>query len=1048
MNPRTAPTHRRFPMILAVLASACAAVASAGCNSTAGNNPLIEITVDVDPALGLDHVAVDVQGGQRPPLDRTFAVSASGTPSTVAPVTWEVVVSNLSAPFEALVTATGQKGTNNAVVNAIGGANVVSGQRVSVTLMLTAACAGKSCPTGQSCANGTCGMIIVTGPSLDGGVRDGGGGGAGGKAGVGGKAGAGGRGGNGGASSSVDAHPDRPGDAGAGGETGDAGGDSGPTKLPTGHTCSLGTDCDSGYCAQGICCKTACTATCYACANTLTGQADGTCAVVSSDKDDPAGGCTAGASTTCGNTGHCDGNGACEKLGSTTVCVSSSCGTSGFTANSVCDGKGNCMQGATTNCMGFSCSNTTGCATSCSADTDCPGGYCTSAMTCTATLSDGANCNKNSQCTNGNCISGICCHTACSGTCLTCATGLCKPVAAGGSSGGACAVDSAACGHDGNCDGNGGCRYQPSTVSCGTTACSGGKLTAIGTCNGGGGCTPGATAACPNNVAVCAGNTACKTTCSADTDCASGYYCSGGSCIVKKTNGTTCGATHECGSTFCSPDGVCCDQACTNSCQACDNTGSVGICSPVQSGPVHGNRTTCQGTGTCAGSCAGLASGLCSYPTSTCSAATCSSQQIVPAGTCNAGSCVTPAAQNCAGGFLCSGGACSASCSTSAGCLADYFCYANACHSDVVSISAGGEDTCAALKDGRVFCWGMQSSGGLGNGSTASDDALVPVQAGTFTDAVVVSAGQGATYALTTSGTLRAWGQGESGEMGNGASAAIQSTPVMVETAAATPLTGVTHIVAGDQLACATTAGGVYCWGNNGGHGLGVDPVTSATAKNILYASPVMGISSAPDFFGGQGFHLTANGQTVCPWDAGNNSNDVTGGTCNVACYSAPSNCFSVGSQVEMLAAGADYACVLAGLGVLCWGDNDLGACGEPDTTLSVPPTGNFIGLSPLLDMQSYGSGVCVLMNDGVPTLRCWGLPFSYGPTGSPPVTITTSFPAGVRAKFLGTGNGATACVVTDEGSPWCFGFNSNGAFGNGTEGNNSQTPLEVTVNW
>jgi hypothetical protein len=447
----------------------------------------------------------------------------------------------------------------------------------------------------------------------------------------------------------------------------------------------------------------------------------------------------------------------------------------------------------------------------------------------------------------------------------------------------------------------------------------------------------------------------------------------------------------------------------------------------------------------------GLTSGLCSYPTNSCGSATCSGTQIVPTGTCNGnGSCSIPAAQNCSGGYICSASACQTTCSTSAGCLSDYFCYANTCHEDVVSISTGTDHTCAALKDGRVYCWGESTYGALGNGSTVDTIVLSPVRAGTFNDAVSVSMGSYSSYALTSSGTIRDWGRGQSGELGTGA-LVTQPSPVMVATSSGT-LTGVTRVVGGNSFACATTSSGIYCWGPNDGHGLGVDAVTSATATAIPYASLVMGYVGSPTFFGGTGFHVAVSGTTVCPWGTDNGYQEITAaGACNVACYSAPSNCFTVGGTVDMMAAGYEFACVKYGPNIQCWGENDQGAITGPTSTASVAPPGNFIsGLSPTpIDMQSFGTGACALLNDGIPTLKCWGYPFSDNASGSsPPVTFSFSLPSGVKIKSLGAGDSATACFITDEGSPWCWGSNTYGNVGNGTQGNTVPNPAEVLVNW
>ena len=691
-------------LCLAALGSAGSVFTAAGCSSTT-NDTRIDVTVNVDPALGLDHVAIDIQGAKRPALDKTFAVSATGTPAMVAPVIWQVVVSNLSAPFEAIVTAQGQKmGTSGAVVTAIGGADVVNGQHVAVTLMLTSACKGVACPSGETCSGASCVKIPVSGPSLDGGAD-----------------------GGGGSSTSTDgSRPDRPVDGSGsggrdGGGTADARGDAGPSKAGVGHICTAASDCSSGYCAQGVCCMTACNDTCYACTYALTGSSpDGTCAVVSSSLADPAGGCTAGSAISCGNTGYCDGNGACEKFGSSTICQAASCGTSGYTSASICDGKGNCTHGTTTGCKGFACVAASGCATACSADGDCPGGYCTSGSTCAASLPDGSACSKNDQCTNANCISGVCCATACSGLCMTCGTGSCKPVAAGGSSAGGCAVDTTACGHDGTCDGNGACRFAVPTVGCGTPACSAGQLTATGNCNGVGACTTPGAAACSGGV-VCASGTACKpSTCTADADCTSGL-CLSGACAAKRGSGQSCSANDQCTSTFC-VDTVCCNVACNGTCQGCNESGAgntPGTCATI-SGAPRANHGSCSGSGTCASTCNGT-SATCVFPgaSMSCRMASCSGGTATLAANCDgAGNCPALSTQGC-GQFVCGPTACVSSCSSNSQCVSGAACVNGVCTACTTGQTVC-TNACATLASDGANCGacGHSCQGGACSGGT------------------------------------------------------------------------------------------------------------------------------------------------------------------------------------------------------------------------------------------------------------------------------------------------------------------------------------------
>jgi len=104
---------------------------------------------------------------------------------------------------------------------------------------------------------------------------------------------------------------------------------SGNCKKVTGQPCGAGTECLSGFCADGYCCNTACTSNCKAC--NLTGQA-GQCGNVPAGTEDG----------TCTGASACDGLGGCKKTngqgcGGDAECVSGHC-VDGVCCNSTCVG--------------------------------------------------------------------------------------------------------------------------------------------------------------------------------------------------------------------------------------------------------------------------------------------------------------------------------------------------------------------------------------------------------------------------------------------------------------------------------------------------------------------------------------------------------------------------------------------------------------------------------------------------------------------------------------------------------------------------------------
>jgi alpha-tubulin suppressor-like RCC1 family protein len=97
--------------------------------------------------------------------------------------------------------------------------------------------------------------------------------------------------------------------------------------------------------------------------------------------------------------------------------------------------------------------------------------------------------------------------------------------------------------------------------------------------------------------------------------------------------------------------------------------------------------------------------------------------------------------------------------------------------SGVAGLSVGDAHTCALLSGGNVACWGNNSYGQLGNGTTAV--SALPVAVSSLSDAVGISAGLLHTCALLADGTVECWGYNRLGELGDGTTT-DSATPVQV----------------------------------------------------------------------------------------------------------------------------------------------------------------------------------------------------------------------------------------------------------------------------
>lgn len=142
--------------------------------------------------------------------------------------------------------------------------------------------------------------------------------------------------------------------------------------------------------------------------------------------------------------------------------------------------------------------------------------------------------------------------------------------------------------------------------------------------------------------------------------------------------------------------------------------------------------------------------------------------------------------------------------------------YVSALASGVASISSGGNHTCAITTSGGAKCWGGNSSGELGDGSKNQSTGPVDVQ-GLTSGVATIAAGGSHTCAVTSSGTAKCWGYNSDGHLGDGTSTG-RTTPGDVSGLSS----GASSIYAANSHTCAiTTSSRAKCWGRNSNGQLG-----------------------------------------------------------------------------------------------------------------------------------------------------------------------------------------------------------------------------------
>lgn len=269
-----------------------------------------------------------------------------------------------------------------------------------------------------------------------------------------------------------------------------------------------------------------------------------------------------------------------------------------------------------------------------------------------------------------------------------------------------------------------------------------------------------------------------------------------------------------------------------------------------------------------------------------------------------------------------------------------------------VELAAGEEHVCGLDAAGAVWCWGDDTYQQLGSGGTGSTN--YPVQLLNAPSFAHIFGGDAlGGCGLTSDGTAYCWGNNGSGELGTGSNAATVADPQPV--AGGIKFTSLSPTF---DHACGIAVGGAaYCWGNDHSYLLGDNGVSGLTSNVPV---PVSGghtflTLSATDAYacgvtrdaGEVCWGLVPDGgdprgaPTPAPQLASFNeyqpASDVSFGirghdAISLQTFTTPVN-EGAPDPLHGLTAGYWTTCALAQDGtVYCWGQNDQGQAGNPDS--------------------------------------------------------------------------------------------------------------------
>ncbi|NBT26149.1 MAG: RCC1 repeat-containing protein [Actinobacteria bacterium] len=361
------------------------------------------------------------------------------------------------------------------------------------------------------------------------------------------------------------------------------------------------------------------------------------------------------------------------------------------------------------------------------------------------------------------------------------------------------------------------------------------------------------------------------------------------------------------------------------------------------------------------------------------------------------------------------------------------------------SLAAGGYHTCGLTSAGAAYCWGANSSGELGDGTTTNRASPVAVTGGKTFASIV--AGTRHTCGLTSAGAAYCWGYNAYGQIGdgtagggdaqgNGSHTADRLSPVAVSGGKT-----FTSLAAGGSNTCGLTSAGVaYCWGNNyfgqigdgtTGTALGDDSANrlapTAVSGNLIFSGLAMGV-----------FHTcgrTTVGKAYC-WgqNSGGQIGDGTIGTNRLSPVAVSGN-----QSFSSLVVGYKDTCgVTAPGGAFCWGENNFGQIGDgtgglgysdhsSDRSSPVGVSGSQT-FARLAAGESYACGVTTGS-----AAYCWG-GNAFGQIGDGSMTgrVTPAAVAGSKQFTTLTTGWYHTCGLTTAGIAYCWGANGVGQIGDG----------------
>ena len=267
----------------------------------------------------------------------------------------------------------------------------------------------------------------------------------------------------------------------------------------------------------------------------------------------------------------------------------------------------------------------------------------------------------------------------------------------------------------------------------------------------------------------------------------------------------------------------------------------------------------------------------------------------------------------------------------------------------IKQISSGAYHTCVVASDDNAYCWGENMKGQLGNNSTANSSVPVKVDtSGALAGKTIkqISTGHYHTCAVASDDKIYCWGENNNGELGNG-STVDSRVPVAVNMTGVLAGKTIKQMSVGTYNTCVIASDDkVYCWGSNAYGQVGNNSLTDSTVPVAVNATGVLAGKTIKQI--SVGHHracVIASDDKMYCW--GNNMGGALGNGSTADSHIPVSVNMSgvlAGKVIRRISIGAFHTCVDATDNkIYCWGSNNYGQLGNNSTANSGVPTTIYI---------------------------------------------------------------------------------------------------------